>query len=322
MINLLSYPLKIAKGIYSKFDSASSNYGRDWNRISIKDYTNDQIYNALLNNDPVMIARLGSTELTCMVNYIGVKNPGKYKSLKGYISQKTPPWWWNKSGIQQMQNWSGFFPATIVNIDKFCEMMIADLSKVDILGSWLKQEVFFNKELSGSKKVVLEDLEPFFASTPWTYALKDKKVLVIHPFAEQIESQYLMRDKLFENNLLPHFELLTIKAVQSIAGEATQYDDWFQALDSMKKKIDEVDFDICILGCGAYGFPLAAYVKDIGKKAIHLGGVTQLLFGIKGARWEKYLVYPYENLYNKYWVRPSDNNKPKNASLVEGACYW
>ena len=26
------------------------------------------------------------------------------------------------------------------------------------------------------------------------------------------------------------------------------------------------------LGCGAYGFPLAAHVKRMGKKAIHMGG--------------------------------------------------
>ena len=322
MMNLLSYPLKVAKVLYSKYDSSKSKFGRNWTLFSVKEYANELIYNGLVGSDPLMIARLGSTELACMVNYLGVAYPDKYRSISGFISQTSPAWWWNSGSIKQMENWSGFFPASQENIDKFCLMMIDDLKDVDILGSWLKEESFFQKELSLSKKVMLEDLEPFFTDKPWTRALENKKVLVIHPFAEQIESQYLHREKLFKNNLLPKFELKTIKAVQSLAGEETIYKDWFEALHAMEKQILETDFDICIIGCGAYGFPLAAYVKSLGKKAIHLGGVTQLLFGIKGARWENYIVYPYENLYNEYWVRPSDKNRPKNAAAVEGACYW
>ena len=41
------------------------------------------------------------------------------------------------------------------------------------------------------------------------------------------------------------------------------------------------NFDIALIGCGAYGFPLAAFVKGIGKKAVHIGGPLQLFFGIK-----------------------------------------
>ena len=40
----------------------------------------------------------------------------------------------------------------------------------------------------------------------------------------------------------------------------------------MKAEINKSNYDICILGCGAYGFPLAAHVKRMGKKAIHMGG--------------------------------------------------
>ena len=50
----------------------------------------------------------------------------------------------------------------------------------------------------------------------------------------------------------------------------------------------KIDFDVAIIGCGAYGFPLAAKLKQAGKQAIHLAGATQLLFGIKGKRWEEY----------------------------------
>lgn len=314
--------LKLLKKISTSINDSSSGFGRNWKMFPLKDYANDLISEALRSDKPLMIARLGSTELLAMTNYLGVKHPEKYKSIKGFIKNQTPPWWWETATVNQICNWSGFFPADQQLIEQFCEMMIADLDKVDILGSWLKSESFFKPQLTGAKKVMLEDLEPFFASRPWTKALENKKVLIVHPFEDTIHYQYQVHDKLFNNGLLPNFELLTVKAVQTIAGETADFNNWFEALEFMKKEIASKDFDVCILGCGAYGFPLAAYVKQLGKKAIHLGGVTQLLFGIKGSRWEEYIVYPYTNLYNQYWVRPGDKERPKNADIVEGACYW
>jgi hypothetical protein len=171
--------------------------------------------------------------------------------------------------------------------------------------------------------VKLSNLEPYLQEFPWSIALKDKKVLVIHPFNETIESQYhLNRENLFKNpNVLPAFKSLqTIKAVQTIAGQKSEFKDWFAALDYMKGEIDKRDFDIAIIGCGAYGFSLAAHVKRIGKKAIHLGGPTQMLFGIKGKRW---IENPnFSHIINEYFVFPNDADKVQHAQKVEGACYW
>ncbi len=314
--------LKILKKAYGLLNRDSACFGRNWNIFPAKEYASDLILNALQSSEPTMIARLGSTEMLCMTNYLGVIYPERYKNIKSYIKGQTPPWWWNQSAIEQIQNWSGFFPAQVDYVERFCEMMIGDLSNVDILGSWLKEEAFFSAELTRAKKVLLEDLEPFFTQRPWTQALEGKRVLVVHPFADTIASQYQKREKLFDNGLLPAFELDVVPAVQSIAGQKTSFEDWFQALDSMKEAISAKNYDVCILGCGAYGFPLASFVKKSGKKAVHLGGVTQLLFGIKGARWEEYVVYPYANLFNEYWVRPGDSEKPVNSNSVEGGCYW
>jgi hypothetical protein len=100
----------------------------------------------------------------------------------------------------------------------------------------------------------------------------------------------------------------------------------------MEDEIDKHEYDVCLIGCGAYGMPLAAHVKRQGKKAVHLGGVLQLLFGIKGNRWEDpyYAVKEwgvpvgaYANLVNRpYWIKPGEYGRPKNADNVEGACYW
>ena len=313
--------LKICKKVYTKFNSKGKiKTGRNLKMFSDKEYANNLIYNILMVDKPCMIARIGSTEMQCMTNYVGVKS--KRKSVFQYIKGASYAWWWEKSTLKQMENWSGFFPATSKNAEKFCEQMFQDMKLTDVLGSWLNEEDIFNNFLKKTRRINLEDLEPFFCNSPWTKALKGKKVLVVHPFAELIESQYTKHKKLFDNNLLPQFELKTIKAVQSLGGENSEFKSWFEAFESMKLEIDNIDFDVCILGCGAYGFPLAAHVKRIGKKSVHLGGCTQLLFGIIGKRWESFKWWPYMNLFNEYWVRPGNDYKPSNADDVEGACYW
>lgn len=314
-------PLKVCRKGYRLLNPQPAiNTHRNWMMFSDKAYANSLISKLLSDPSPCMIARFGSTEMQCLVNYLGVT--GGTRSIKQYITQDAPAWWWEKTSISQMQTFSGFFSPSASQITKFCELMLQDIPQIDILASWLVDERRFAGELRNAKRVVLEDSEPFFAPNPWTKSLEGKKVLVVHPFAETIESQYKKRTLLFENGLLPEFSLKTVKAVQSLAGEKMPYRDWFEALDHMKAEIDGTDYDIAIIGAGAYGMPLAGHVKRAGKKAVHLGGVVQLLFGIVGRRWEDFLVWPYMNLFNEHWVRPGAGERPKNAQIVEGACYW
>jgi glycerol-3-phosphate dehydrogenase len=88
----------------------------------------------------------------------------------------------------------------------------------------------------------------------------------------------------------------------------------------MKDLINKASFDVAIIGCGAYGFPLAAHVKRIGKKAVHMGGATQILFGIKGARWNNHDFISF--LYNEYWTAPNKQETPTKHKDIEGGCYW
>jgi hypothetical protein len=288
------------------------------------------IYNKLTDDKPCMIARFGSTELTTLVNYIGVKQQNR--NIWKYIKGESLPWWWNAGIMEQMQQWSGFFPPTQEKIEQFCELMLEDMKEVDVLGSWLPEERYFEHILT-AKNVHLRLLEPFWAKTPWTRLLKDKKVLVIHPFSKSILKQYKKRRTLFRNKeLLPKFKTLNvIPAVQSLGKADEEFGSWFEALDYQKSEVNKFDFDICLIGAGAYGLPLAAHIKRIGKKAVHMGGSLQLLFGIKGSRWEdpnygvKEWGIPYasySSLINDSWIRPARSEKPQAAQQVEGACYW
>jgi hypothetical protein len=298
--------------------------GVDYAAIDYKNQeASDLIKSRLLADEPVMICRFGSVELDCLANYRSVKeNQGAW--LK-YITGKSDAYWWEDHIIQAMANNAGFFPSSPATLEKFSLSLIEDMKQIDILGSWLEKEKLFSKELAHIKRVQIGDLHPYNHQNPWSEALKDKKVLVIHPFEESIRSQYRKREHIFsDQRILPPFELKTIKAVQSIANNKTPFKDWFAALNHMKDQIDNTDFDIAIIGCGAYGFPLAAHVKRIGKKAVHLGGPTQVLFGIIGKRWEEDKIngYVLTQFANEHWVRPSATETPTGIQNVEAGCYW
>ena len=268
-----------------------------------------QIIADLLESDkPCMISRFGSVELQaiCLMRYWPWLNFLKERSYR------------------QIGNNAGFFPVDKQQLMRFYRCYREDVIQMDALVTWRIEELLVHDWLRGKQRIQKSTLDEFYAqSNPWTQALKDKKVLVVHPFAETIEEQYKNhRKQLFENSLvLPEFESLqTLKAVQSIGGGASGYGTWFDALDWMMKEIDKKDFDIALLGCGAYGMPLAAHVKKIGKKAVHMGGILQFLFGIKGKR---YIDNPETAKYiNEYFVSPSESDRPKLADKVEGGCYW
>ena len=138
--------------------------------------------------------------------------------------------------------------------------------------------------------------------------------------ANTISNQFKNKDKLFDDGFWPECKLITYKAIQTIAGEKdTRFQNWFEALKYMITDIQKLNFDIAIIGCGAYGFPLAAAVKRMGKQAIHLGGATQLLFGIRGNRWENSEL---RRFFNEYWVKPGIDEIPSHAGKIENGCYW
>lgn len=285
---------------------------------------NEIIKNKLKENIPLMICRFGSVELDCIINYLSIKNKKKYfivNSIK-YILDKSGPFWWDKRTKYSMRNNAGFFPVENEYLEKYAEHVLKSIKNIDILGSWLEGEKYVEKFYpSNLKKVRLKNLEPYYHEFPWSEILENKKVLVIHPFAETIQTQYMKRNHLFKNkNVLPDFELITYKPIQSIAFEETNFSNWFEALDFMCNEISLIEYDIAIIGAGAYGFSLANFAKNSGKQAIHLGGATQILFGIKGKRWEEREFF--KNLFNENWVRPDEKEKPKNAKNVENSCYW
>jgi len=272
------------------------------------DEANKRIETAIRDGIPFMAGRFGANELN--ITWRADENNTKWEIPI-------------KKTFFHLQQGAGFFPDDEAAALRFVKLMKKSTEEVDLLAVWNQpmEDYMIRKWAKNELEVCsMRGIEPFFSSVPWTAALKGKKVLVIHPFSETIKNQYENHELLFANKeLLPKFELIVEKAVQTIAGNRdVRFNTWFDALDYMYEQAMSVEFDVAVLGCGAYGFPLAARIKKAGKIAIHMGGATQLLFGIKGKRWEA--IPEYAKMFNEYWVRA--NEQPKNANTVEDGCYW
>lgn len=285
---------------------------------------NDLVRERIIHSEEngLLVAKFGTYELSC-VNFFSrdkIRIADKIEMIKGTTELR------KECIIPPLCSNAGFFPQDENLIRQFSELMLQDCSQIDILGSYIYEEKYRENELKDAIKVNLNGYyAPFLWKNPWSSALKDKRVLVIHPFTESIKMQYAKRELLFtDKSVLPAFKSLeTIRAVQTIAGNTPdkEFNNWFDALYYMENEIDKKEFDIALIGCGAYGLPLAAYIKRKGKIAIHLAGWTQMLFGIYGNRWI-HDQPEFSRFINEYWIRPSMDECPHNKDSIENGCYW
>jgi hypothetical protein len=289
----------------------------------------DLIRGHIESSRPFMACRFGWNELNAVLLYGRLVN-GYHKG------QVYKPEDYEKL-FRSLSFQAGFFPLSPSEIARFYHRMMGDMSEIDVLGSWITGELDLAAQLKGIVRVKIHDLDPVLAQPvrPWTGALRGKRVLVVHPFDRSIKAQYAKRTLLFSNpEILPDFELITLRAVQnpswsftvgetggsSTSGVDEEFKTWFDGLSHMERQIEDVEFDVALIGCGAYGLPLAAHVKRLGLQAVHLGGMTQMLFGIKGDRWMK--AYAFSG-HNEHWVYPLPEETPaESGSIEEGGTYW
>lgn len=266
---------------------------------------NDLARAAVLRGEPFLFGRCGATEMRTVADKL---------EHGGQFTDRTR---------QDIRNLSGVFPTDDDTLNRFCDFYTRCAQSADLLALWdvgAEREVI--RVCRGTLFTKLRALEPYYHQSPWSSALAGKKVLVVHPFKDTVLRQYARREEIFPGtDILPAFDSLTVvRAVQGLAGQETGYQNWFDALAAMEQQMDEADYEVAILGAGAYSLPLAAHARDTGHVAIQMSGATQLLFGIKGKRWDDHPVI--SGLYNDAWVRPAENEGIAHRETVEGGSYW
>ncbi len=294
-----------------KFKVDVNHRGKYYGEIGI-DYLSepemaDTIAYSIRNKKPLCVGKIGGNELNALLaNEIG---DDSFKKL----------------AYDRLCEFAGFFPRIYKEktLEKYCYIQLKAVTAIDLLVHYEKEcEEYVLKNYKNSSLRWVDTVGSWEQDIPWTKELKGQKVVVVHPFAELIEEQYKKREQIYPNSdVLPEFDLRVIKAVQTIAGSTdARFETWFEALDYMYQEIMKEDFDIALIGCGAYGLPLAAKVKEAGKIGVHMGGDLQMLFGIRGKRWDD--RERAKRWYNDAWVRPGEEYKVNGFDSVEDGCYW
>lgn len=184
----------------------------------------------------------------------------------------------------------------------------------------------------------LRSLEPYYVTPQrrWTRHLAGRRVAVVSSFAETIESQMRLGARIWsslaepETILPPTTSWFPVRTYYSppVAGSPSascawpqeSVRDWRDAVEWTTNRVRATGAQVAIVGCGGLGMIIAARLKAHGISAIVLGGATQVLFGIKGRRWENHSII--SGFWNRAWVWPKGEEIPSGAGAIEGGCYW
>jgi hypothetical protein len=271
---------------------------------------NNFISHFLKNGTSFAAGKIGITELNLLYCYCGLKNGN---SLIPHLKH-------------EVEDIAGLYPYNEKTVIDFAEKFLSLLPSIDLIPVWNNvipqfEKYIFDTYCPKSYKTKIELLEPFFEDKPWSDYLKDKKVLVFSPFADSINKNYNNFDKIWNGKIKNNFELKVYKHPFALTiSDNKQYtssnDVYNEYLDILHKE----DFDVGIFGTGYTSLLYTLESKKMGKSGIHLGGSTQILFGIKGNRWKQ--MERFVNIFNEYWTEPTQEERPPKYQIVEGGGYW
>lgn len=157
---------------------------------------------------------------------------------------------------------------------------------------------------------------------PWTLSwlelFRNKKLLFITSFPETMKKQYDSGNVFKMFGIDPFLmDIQFCKSPVSFCSN-TPHSNVLESFDYLKNEVKEKNFDIAFIGCGGYSMLIGNYIfNEMNKSAIVVGGTIQLMFGIKGRRWD-----PWPHIYNEYWCSVLPNEIPNNSKKVENGCYF
>jgi len=281
----------------------------------------DEIENALLFGRGLLIGRFGTIEFQAIYS---IECLNTVSNEERYVLEMN----------------AGVFPSHIESVRKWVEEARNAMRSADVLATgWYapirEKEAGLLKAWGWSgRQVRLRSLEPYYfkESLRWTRHLSGRKVCVVSSFTETAAGQLAKcngESAIWPGaggSLLPDAEWSWVQTgyapcmALGRAGWENAAESWKEAVDYVVEEVMKKGAKICIIGCGGLGMLIGASLKKRGVVAIVLGGATQVLFGIKGRRWENHEII--SKFWNDAWVWPSREETPGAADEVEGGCYW
>lgn len=242
---------------------------------------------------------------------------------------------------------AGIWPSTHETLDAWAEETANALGGLDALAAgWyapfaaMEAKVLDTFAPTAERSVPLRSLEPYYVEPArrWTRHLAGKRVTVVTSFVDSIQHQ-LTKVSADPTSLWSALEspetilpptttwslVRTGHAPMISQGEGTtawpaHVKSWHEAVDHVVQEVLSQKPEVALIGCGALGLCIGARLKQAGISAFVLGGAIQVLFGIKGRRWEQHPII--SKFWNDAWIWPLASDIPRGAGLVEGGCYW
>ena len=260
---------------------------------------------------PAAVGKIGASEMGALRHFLRSADSEGFCESWGYHTRL-------------LYRIAGVYPPDPNIFSRFCITFAESLRKLDVLAVWFNfgENAARRRFAPLAKLTALRALEPYYHENPWSSQLAGKRVLVVSPFVDSIQTQYPRRREVWPlaPEVLPEFELLTLRVPLSAYLTTPKYPDWFSALDAMREEMSSLRFDVAIVGAGAWSIPLVVHAKSMGTWAIHLGGATQILFGIKGKAWEANQTV--SGFFNEAWTRPTPLETPQLIAKIEDGRYW
>ena len=265
---------------------------------------NEKIKNAILNKSALSFGKLGGIESSHVYNYLAT---GKPRLLGNTLFVNAGIYANNEI---ELRSWCDHYIEAIQNLDYVLQWCTDQGDEALINALWNGKEIFHE----------FTELEPYsHGENGWHYALSDKKVLFVSPFSDTVKSQVSNYNSIWKGANIGEVVTVASSYSEALTGETPI--SWYSKFRNMAEQILKLDFDVASVGCGGLSLILCDFIKkNMVKPCIHLGGGNQLLFGIKGKRWDDHEIL--SKFYNEYWVRPLEHETPINRNLVEGGCYW
>lgn len=293
---------------------------------------NTKLYNYILgkfaNNTPFIIPRIAGVEnnVAIMMKLMQESNPTQQQHQMQYLNKVIPT----------MKNNAGIKLSNINSVEKYMKLYLDAFENSDMISVWDTWGDVY-KYISSSHDYITEtyntcdqiwafsfDIFHYIHNTPWTHALKGKRILLVCGFEESIKDQLEKREKIYGVDLFPDCEFVCIKPPQTQGtNDSAEFDvELNRFVEKLKGPEYAGKYDIALCAAGGYGNLICNEIYKMGKPAIYVGGVLQMYFGILGQRWVRERPDILRMYLNEHWTRPKTTEKPKNFDKVEGSCYW
>jgi hypothetical protein len=160
--------------------------------------------------------------------------------------------------------------------------------------------------------------------------LAGKRLLIVAPFARLLAArcERATFEATWAKTGKRWFAPASVAAVEFPYGYVTEtethrrFGDVLRLHEQVCADIARHEFDVALIAAGALGIPLATSVKRLGRIGLSLGGHLQVIFGVRGRRWNDDPFYR-DHVMNEAWIDVPAGYRPRGfTNLTDGGAYW